>query len=29
MTTLRFLCLSFILQFHSFTDEIASHVAVK
>ena len=29
MTTVRFLWLIFILQFHSFTDKIASHVAVK
>jgi len=29
MTTVRFLCLIFILRFHSFTDKIASHVAVK
>jgi len=29
MTTIRFLCLIFILRFHSFTDKIASHVAVK
>ena len=27
--TVRFLCLIFILRFHSFTDKIASHVAVK
>ena len=27
MTAVRFLCLIFILQFHSFTDKIASHVA--
>jgi len=29
MTTVHFLCLIFILLFHSFTDKIASHVAVK
>jgi len=29
MTTVRFLCLIFILRFHSFTDKIASHVVVK
>jgi len=29
MTTVRLLCLIFILQFHSFTEKIASHVAVK
>jgi len=29
MTTVRFLCLIFILRFHSFTEKIASHVAVK
>jgi len=29
MTTVRILCLIFILRFHSFTDKIASHVAVK
>jgi len=29
MTTVRFLCLIFILRFHSFTDKISSHVAVK
>jgi len=29
MTTVRFLCLIFILRFHSFTDKIASQVAVK
>jgi len=29
MTTVRFLCLIFILRFHSFTDKIASHMAVK
>jgi len=29
MTTVRFLCLIFILRFHSFTNKIASHVAVK
>jgi len=28
MTTVHFLCLIFILRFHSFTDKIASHVAV-
>jgi len=27
ITTVRFLCLIFILRFHSFTDKIASHVA--
>jgi len=29
MITVRFLCLIFILRFYSFTDKIASHVAVK
>jgi len=29
MTTVRFLCLIFILRLHSFTEKIASHVAVK
>jgi len=29
MTTVRFLCLIFILGFHCFTDKIASHVAVE
>jgi len=29
MTTVRFLCLIFILRFHSFTDKIASHVFAK
>jgi len=29
MTTVRFLCLIFILRFHCFIDKIASHVAVK
>ena len=29
MTIVRFLCLIFISRFHSFTDKIASHVAVK
>jgi len=29
MTTVRFLYLIIILRFHSFTDKIASHVAVK
>jgi len=29
MTAVRFLCLIFILRFHSFTDKISSHVAVK
>jgi len=29
MTTVRFLSLIFILRFHSFTDKIASHMAVK
>jgi len=28
-TVFDFLCLIFILRFHSFTDKIASHVAVK
>jgi len=28
MTIARFLCLIFILRFHSFTDKIASHMAV-
>jgi len=29
MTTVRFLCLIFILPFHSFTDKIGSHAAIK
>jgi len=29
MTTVRFLCLIFILRFHPFTDKISSHMAVK
>jgi len=28
-TVVRFLCLIFILRFHSFIDKLASHVAVK
>jgi len=28
MATVRFLCLIFMLRFHSFTDKIASHVDV-
>jgi len=29
MTTVRFLCLIFILRFHSFTEKIGSQVAVS
>jgi len=29
MPTARFLCLIFILRFHSFIDKIVSHVTVK